>query len=695
MHCYHCGSPIPEDLKFCPQCGMPMEEQDEPMEQEAAFEEPALADVPEAPAVEELLPADLFEEELENPRPIINDDMMFGLDEAIEIGEDEEKDSTLDPLSPDFDPRKFAGLDQEEFRPISAAELLEEETAEEEPIFEEKKKGRGGIVALVIALIAVILGAAAGLLYWLTEPAKALVVENDFVEYMQLDVDTEVTSFVIEDRETARIKRADTVWCSVTLEDGSTHLECDYVMNYRLTGEGWKLNAVDELNTDSWVLKPMSGASEETVIAALVGQQIKVSDTYTYTLTADDAASTEILAQDTDLEVGLDAVTARVNVVSELVGWSVETELEMVFDTEWQTAAFTHGDVEMEFKPGMEFKLTEEDFAEVLAANPMPMFRDTDDVKTTVVTDGEEAPAAMTAAQTVKLNKANISDLTVVGTAFDLEHNTQTVAMSFVLDKQVAKLKVDAALIYVFEDGWKIDTVEYAPTVDEIVLDGEWKGVYPEVDGRVPGVTLTIEKNEDGTDNNVFAFGPSDTDPYFFTGKYYVAAEADTKTLEVALNATDWVLYYNPGGVTMVDLKGVLLLDEAVITDGQNFRIALQREAAAEEEPVNEDAVAKTVVTKDSIDMNVSAVPESSAGPDVPAETDTPAAPAVSTETEDPAETEVSAEPELPEQTETAAKPEEQEDAGKPEETQTPDKPETDDGEEDDVTLGTWDTPIG
>ena len=591
MHCYHCGCEIPEDLKFCPQCGNSVEEQ------ETLFAE--------EPQVEEVPSAELFEEETEEAVPAINDDVAFELDvpveeetEEIEEAEEvaEEDDATLDPTSPEFDPRKFAGLDHEEFRPLSASELLEEEDAAEEPKA-EKKKGRAGITLLIIALVLVLVGAVGGLLFWLTQPNKELVVEDNFMEFMQLDDDTAVTEFVIDNRETNRLKLSDTVWCSVTLEDGAVHAEQDYVMNYRLTREGWKLSTVDERNTETWVMAPMAGAPAETVSELLVGQQIEMDDTYSYTLTAEDVANAEVLSQDTDLAAGTDVVTVAVSVVDELVGWTAEAELVLAFADGWTLREFTHSEPEIEFKPGMEFELTEEDYLDVLAANPMTLGEDTDTVKTTVVTDGEADEEKPSLAQTVKLSKNSISDLKVLETSFDLEENVQTVVVEFMLDKQVAKLQVEAALSYVFEDGWKIDAVEYIPVVKEVVLDGTWVGVYPELDGRIPGVTMTVGKNADGTDNNVFSFGPSETNPYFFTGKYYVELAVDAETLEVSVNATDWVLYYNPGGVAMVDLKGVLMLDDAVITDGQDFRIALEREAVTEEEAVNEEAVAQTVVT--------------------------------------------------------------------------------------------------
>lgn len=670
MHCHACGSLIPDDVKFCTVCGASFT--DDPAEEEKApVEAPAVELIEDSPS------ADPFTEEM-NAEEAPNDDDAFFAEDGPEA-EPKEDDGSLDPTSPDFDPRKFAGLDLEAFRPLGSS-MEEPEEADDVPAQpgekpRKAKKGRGGIVALVIALVLVLLAAAAGLLYWLTMPVKELVAEDNFAQFMKLDMDQTITDFVVEARETSRLHRQDTLWCAVTIEDSSVHVECDYVMNYRLTTEGWQLAAVDELNTENWVLKPLVGASAEEVAAALIGQQIEMTDTYSYTLTQTDVLSAEILGQTTDLEAGTDVVEATISVVDELVGWTADVELEMIFRNDWQLAAMSHEEPQIEFKPGMEFELTEEDFLAVLAANPIPFAQPEDDVSATVVADGETKEAEASAAQMIKIAKDKVSNLTVADTEFDLEENTQTVMMEFDLDKQVAKLHVEAAISYVFDDGWKVDTITYAPTVEEIILDGEWKGTYTESEGRTPSVTLTIAENEDGTDNNVFAFGPSEANPYFFTGKYYVSDEADPETLAVNLKATDWVLYYNPGGVTMVGLEGgFLMLDDAKITDGKTFTITLQRtviETETEEAPdetliarvvetsapfiTASDAPAEEETTEEETaepETEEAAAPEAEA-PAAPAETTTPAEPAQpaeTTETTEPTETPEPTEPAEPTQ---------------------------------------------
>lgn len=714
MHCHACGSQVPDDVKFCTICGASFTDELDSAPEEVQKKKPVEAPTVE---VEQVAETDPFAEEMEDAaNELPQDDPFFIPPVQTQASAEEYDDSDdfivpeptvstgdnwMDPKSPDFDPRKFAGLPLEEFQPLVTAVETEDEPAEEpapktrqkkknkteQDMKHEKKEKRGGIAALIVALIVVLLAGAAGVLYWLTMPVKEAVAQNDLAGYLQLSPDETITSFSVENRETTRLHRQDTLWCSITMEDPSVRSARSYVMNYRLTREGWVLAAVDERSTETWTTEPLGGASEEDVVLALVGCEIEFDDSFTYTLTEADAAAAEILDQTTDLASRVDLLRVSVSAVDELVGWTAEAELELIFEDGWIFGDFRPEAPMIEFKPGMEFKLTEEDFLAVLAANPIPFAQPTDDVAATVVADGEEKAPVASAAQTIKIDKNAVSDLTVDETAFDITANTQTVIVSFDLDKQVAKLSVEAALTYVFEDGWKIDTITYVPVVDEIVLDGEWKGTYTESEGRIPGVTLTIAENEDGTDNNVFAFGPSEQSPYFFTGKYYVADEADTKTLAVDLKATDWVLYYNPGGVALVSLEGgFLMIDEAKITDGSTFELTLQRtviETETEEAP-DESLIAKTVETAEVLDR-----PGKTVQPAMPE------APELEPETE--AETETETEVTAPETTETTAPTETAEpEATEPETepSEDPVEPEASNGDTNDPYLGPNDTPI-
>ncbi|MBQ9968476.1 MAG: zinc ribbon domain-containing protein [Oscillospiraceae bacterium] len=709
MHCHACGSQVPDDVKFCTICGASftddLDDSPEKKPLEAPIIEVEQTDAQPDPFAEELEAA---AEELPQDDPFFIPPVQtpgFGdAATAAAPASEEENEDWMDPKSPDFDPRKFAGLPLEEFQPMTTAvETEDEPEAAAQPAAGDRRKkrrakqmkepkqknGRGGLAVLIVALVLVVLAGAAGVLYWLTMPVKDAVAQSDLAAYLSLAPEEAVTSFSVDSRETSRLHRQDTLWCAITTEDPGVRASRSYVMNYRLTREGWILAAVDDHSTENWTTEPLSGASAEEAALALVGCEIEFDDTYTYTLTEADAAAAQILDQTTDLASRVDLLRVSVSAVDDLVGWTAEADLELIFENGWIFGDFRPDAPQLEFKPGMAFDLTEEDFLAVLAANPIPFAQPADDVTATVVTDGEEQAPAASAAQTIKVDKDAVSELTVTETAFDITADTQTVLVSFKLDKQVAKLSVEAALTYVFEDGWRIDTITYVPTVEEIVLDGEWKGTYTESEGRIPGVTLTIAQNEDGTDNNVFAFGPSEQSPYFFTGKYYVSDEADPKTLAVDLKATDWVLYYNPGGVALVSLEGgFLMIDEAKITDGSTFELVLQRtviETETEEAP-DEALIARAVETAEVLDRpGQAALPAMPEAPELEPETE--AGPEPETEATG-SETEVTE----PETTET--------------ETQTPDElaePEQtpDDqsdaafyGDPNDPNLGPNDTPI-
>ncbi|MBP3634057.1 MAG: zinc ribbon domain-containing protein [Oscillospiraceae bacterium] len=589
MHCYHCGSQIPDGLKFCVDCGA---ELDEPVSEVRPLVEKKL---PEAPEVEQLTDASsgsgLFVEELaqetaeELPAEEAAEEAEEAAEEAEETEELEEEaaDPALDPTSDQFDPRKFAEQGMEEFAPAAPADD-EEEPEEEKPSKakkapkKNKKKGKGGIVALILVLAALLLGGAAGLLYWLTEPVDQAQLRGDFAGYMSYAEDTAVEAFNVTDRETSRLNRSDAIWCTVTAADDAVRTQRTYVMQYALTREGWKLRSVEDISTETWTAQPLVGASLEEIYAALTGQVVTVDSDFLYPLEAEDAQTAEIMSQSPDLNAKTDTVEAVISVTDDLVGWTADVDLTLTFTDHWKLDTFSYDNVQMEFKPGMEFKLEEEDFAEDMAQFPIVLGEQEseDTVETTTVVDGEEVQEApdMTV-QTVKVLAEQVQDLTVTEKRFSLAEDTQNVTCEFVLDKPAAKLQVTAVLSYVFEDGWKLDAAEYEAVVEEIKLEGDWAGTYTAVEGQKPNVKLTVKTDEEGKTTNTFAFSAPEG-VWYPTGSYYVASATDAETLNVKFDPTEWTPMGNPGNITMVGIDGTLMIEEGTITDGETFSITLQ-----------------------------------------------------------------------------------------------------------------------
>lgn len=579
MICHICGAEIPDDSKVCELCGAELTE--EPAEEMA---EETVEETADAPAEDDF-----------DPRAFA------GLDETCE-----------------FDPRAFAGLDTEQEQ--------EEAPAEEAPVKKQKEKKKrkpGAVAALVIAIVLVVLAAAAGVLWWLTMPAEEAVLVQDFTANAGLEEGETVTGFVIDLRETDRIGLSDAVWCSVVTETENVRRSRTYLMAYELTKEGWVLSVVDGVDTAGWLTEPLSGITAEELQADLVGQELEPEKDFTFVLTEEDLQEVEILSQTTDLDAGTDQVEAAITVTNDVLSWTVNAQISCSFEESWNIDELENAKAEIDYKPGMDFELEQEDFLAALYENPIVLGKPEEEEDTmeviAVVADGEKTQKAEeepAVEQEVLVTEETVSNFSVKESRFSLEEDRQLVDCSFELIKDVAQLYVEATVVYVYDGGWKVDEVRYDAEVEEIILTGTWNGTYTESEGKTPKVTVKVEEAEDGTEKLSFAFSPSEATPTFPTGSYALTAKTDPKTMGVELTPGEWIV--NPWvEINIVGLKGVLMIEEGVITDGKTFTITLDRP---------EPAVKPAQET------------EETAQPAAPAANTQPAAPAEKPQTTAPAE---------------------------------------------------------
>ena len=189
------------------------------------------------------------------------------------------------------------------------------------------------------------------------------------------------------------------------------------------------------------------------------------------------------------------------------------------------------------------------------------------------------------------------------------------------LDKGVAKLFVKATLICEHDGAkWVVEDVEYDAEVEKINLTGSWLGSYTAPNGKKPDLTVIFGTvKEDGTVENTFNFKSSETDLSIPVGCWLVSSKNDLKTMKITIEPGEWK--NNPGAANPMDqvtLKGVLMIDDAVITDNSTFSIKLDRP-----EPVEEETEEET--TEASADPAAEADKPADATTETPA--DAPAAP--------------------------------------------------------------------
>ena len=555
MLCHICGAELDETTNVCPQCGAKPEDTIEDLQLE--LEQTAAEEIAEEPA-------DDFD-----PRAFA------GLDETME-----------------FDPTALAAMALETEAAPAEAEAAEEEDAEEpQPKKEKKKMSPGAVTALIVAIVVLVLAACAGALYYLTMPVEEAVLAADFADFQNLPEEEKVTSLTINRRETQRFQRSDAVWCDITTETPAVRYDRSYLLSYELTKEGWKLFAVDNTATSSWDTAPLAGVSVEELQALLVGQPIEADEDFTYTLTDEDVSDVEILSQTTDLNGRTDQVEASITVTDDILAWTVNAQIGCSFDEGWQLDTLENAQAAVDFKPGMDFKLTQEDHLEDLYETPivlgLPEEEEEDMMEVIVAGEPEEeatdAVEETDIIQEVAVTEETISNFSVEETAFRLEDSKHLVTCTFDLVKDIATLQVEAVMTY-GHDGktWEMEEVDYTATVKEVNLDGDWVGTYSENAERKPSVKLTFTTAEDGTQKGTFAFSPSEITPVFGTGSYAATAKVDLKTLTVTVTPGEWIAnpYFE---MAVVGLEGTLLIDAGVISDNESFSITLQRPEKTEE----------------------------------------------------------------------------------------------------------------
>ena len=569
MICRSCGIELPDGAEFCKECGT----------------------LQESPELETFVP-------------------------AVETSEAPTAAEELFPEADDFDPRAFAGLDEDgnTFDPAAFAGLdlneqedasEEEEAAEEQPKKakkakkekapkEPKKRKAGAVVAVVLVIILVVAAAVAGLLWWLTMPLEEDILISDFTKNAQMEAGEAVLSFTIDRRDTDRLGLSDSVWCSVVTETDTVHRERTYQMTYALTTDGWQLDAVDGTDTAAWTTEPLVGISLEQLQATLIGRELEPEEDFTYIITEDDVADVEILSQDPDLIAGTDTVEASICITGELVSWTVDTTIQCSFDEIWHIDSLESAPAEIDFKPGYDFNLKDEELLKELYKAPITLGEDEDeDDKMEVIEIVEEGKETEPAAeeeplvQTVKVTKGGVSEFTVEEGTFSLAKDRYLAKCTFVLDKGVAKLFVKATLICEHDGAkWVVEDVEYDAEVEKINLTGSWLGSYTAPNGKKPDLTVIFGTvKEDGTVENTFNFKSSETDLSIPVGCWLVTSKNDLKTMKITIEPGEWK--NNPGAANpmeQVTLKGVLMIDDAVITDNSTFSIKLDRPEPVEEE---------------------------------------------------------------------------------------------------------------
>ena len=638
MFCPHCGTALPDDAKFCGECGAILEElipAAEPASEEADFAPEQQMQFPATEPVEELQVPQAEPVEAPVEQPLVMEELTLEgipapqvsqafFDPAAADGEELFGDDVwTDPLmdAPNGKKAKKAKKVKEPKAPtekkVKEPKPVKEKKVKQKPqAFDEmgmpvpKKKGKGKMIALIIVLV--VLLAAGGLFAWwwfANAPKEAGVVEADFVEQMGL-AEGQWQNFLVDEatRNTDRWNGRDKVFVSVTTIQDNVQCQGQYEIDYTKTGEGWTLHTVKPYNEELWIFNPLAGPVDDVVMDNLIGMKVPVYEDYIYTLQQMDLATAQVVSHDTDLSRGTDKAIVLVAAAEDLYSWTVEVEVDFTFNKAWEMVGFNMGDVELEVDEDKKFDLTDEEIVEAMCAEEIVVLvgekaeaEEEAEVEIETEAEAEADTEAETEEETeevidgeaitMEVTVDGIKDFKVNESLFSPGDSTQRILCSFTIDRGVTTLTVEGELIFAYEkDGWEYTEAVLTAEAGEFSLAGEWIGTYTTTDGLKPSLKVVIKQAEDGTLSGTVTMGLSDEAANFAPGdcNYYVTVSYDAEKQELVCTPNSaWLGYLPYSGMAPQTLTGTVEPISGVYADGTNFSVTAQpaQEPAEEAAP--------------------------------------------------------------------------------------------------------------
>lgn len=347
------------------------------------------------------------------------------------------------------------------------------------------------------------------------------------------------------------------VRCTVTLESEDVRKVQSYQVKYtKINDKAWVMDSYFPYNQDLWTVEALKGVGTKTIKNCLYGQKINVGNV-PITLNAQDIEDVKIENQVTDLKVGKDEVSFSYKIRSKIASATQHAKAVFSFDKDkWSLVNMQHNEnCSIVLNKGFEFKRTNDAIKNDIYKSPVYW-------KTYYGT------------QTIKTNDGTLRNLKVQPEAFEWKSGFVTQKTSFDLVKRVATLHVDADVVYEYTStGWAVKNVHYKPRVESVSLQGKWTGHYSTWSSK-PSLSLYVNTQDaNGMLTATFDFGPSANVPDYKTGSYSMVGGIEKETLVVTLKGNNWI--NRPRGFRMVNLDGVLLVDEEKIADkGYDFSVS-------------------------------------------------------------------------------------------------------------------------
>ena len=412
------------------------------------------------------------------------------------------------------------------------------------------------LITLILSLV-VLVGCGASV-------AKEKQIQEDleaFSDKVFLDDGETITSVVIDKRDTDKKQKTDKVWCTVTTEKDDISYEKGVLLDYYLYDKaGWELDDYTVDDSEKWVICPLKGVNEGEISASLVGKTIMVDDEE-WEISEGEISNLSIQSQNTDLERNTDQVTVEVVLESDVERVTGVVTTDYQFDKEWKITNLSVKDtLSVEIKDGKALNID----AEKLKAD---------------VNGHQEEYGLKDNTQKITIRKSGIEDLKIVSQQSESKGCTQVIHYSAKLVKKNITFNMDAETTYIYsEDKWKYQGTQVDLSFDSVDLLGTWKGTYTAVISD--GVNELDITDVDG--NNITA--TYSYTPYTIKepGSYTVQGEFNPETLELVLQAGDWVQEPTKGTTYVKrNVSATLYVDEGTMEgighDGNGFVMSKQK----------------------------------------------------------------------------------------------------------------------
>ena len=418
------------------------------------------------------------------------------------------------------------------------------------------KKNLVILITLILSLV-VLVGCGASV-------AKEKQIQEDleaFSDKVFLDDGETITSLVIDKRDTDKKQKTDRVWCTVTTEKDDISYEKGVMLDYYLYDKaGWKLDDYTVDDSEKWVIRPLKGVNEGEISTSLIGKTIMVDDEE-WGIGEGEVSNLSIQSQNTNLEKNTDQVTVEIVLESDVERVTGVVTADYQFDKAWKITNLSVKDtLSAEIKDGKALNID----AEKLKAD---------------VNGHQEEYGLKDNTHKITIRKSGIEDLKIVSQQSESKGCTQVIRYSAKLVKKNVTFNMDAEAMYTYsEDKWTYQGTQVDLSFDSVDLLGTWKGTYTAVISD--GVNELDITEVDG--NNITATYSYTPYKIIEPGSYTVQGEFNPETLELVLQAGDWVQEPTKGTTYVKsNVSATLYVDEGTMEgighDGNGFVMSKQQ----------------------------------------------------------------------------------------------------------------------